>query len=257
MYFAIAVVCFIIAALISANRKEKQTAQQAEYMRKMRKGLRTPREYYYACFEYLELMKKRITFCQELNPTLDHTPNCYREDDFFDPIDRAMLEYWKTLRVDHWTYSAEQYAIGKAREIIIEEGYVPSDVSGYTMPDNYQVWKRNQFRARYEVGLYYPNPFQGYSLSHMDLIPSYTMDTAVKELNEVAQKYGFQDFCSSVLRIKRDEQTGTYYYTQEGITNLKPQYDAAIVVGIPDNRKNFMRDVYLGAFMIPILTIDD
>ena len=40
MYFAIAVVCFIIAALISANRKGKQTAQQVEYMRKMRSGFK-------------------------------------------------------------------------------------------------------------------------------------------------------------------------------------------------------------------------
>lgn len=253
MYFAIAVVCFIIAALISANRKGKQTAQQAEYMRKMRRGLRTPREYYYACFEYLELMKRRITFCQALNPTLDHD----KQDEFFDPINSAMVEYWKTLRIDHWTYKAEQYAIGKAREIIIAEGYVPSDVGGYTMPDDYQVWKKNQFRARYEVGLYYPNPFQGYSLSHMDLIPGYTMDTAVEELNEVAQKYGFQDFCSSILHIKRDEQTGTYYYTQDDVTSLQSKYDAEIVIGVPDGWKKFMRNVYLGDFMVPVQTIDD
>ena len=120
MYFAIAVVCFIIAALISANRKEKQTAQQAEYMRKMRKGLRTPREYYYASFEYLELMKQRITFCQALNPTLDHD----KQDEFFDPINSAMVEYWKTLRIDHWTYKAEQYAIGKA--------HYKKDASGFS-----------------------------------------------------------------------------------------------------------------------------
>lgn len=257
MYFAIAVVCFIIAALISANRKGKQTAQQAEYMRKMRKGLRTPREYYYASFEYIELLKQRIEFCQALDPTIDYTPSYKRKDDFLEPIRRAMVEYWKTLRVDHWTYSTEQYAIGRAREIIIAEGYVPSDVSGYTMPDDYQVWKRNQFRARYELGLHYPNPFQGYSLSHIDLIPGYTMDVAVKELDEVAEKYGFHDFCASVLKIKHDEQTGTYYYSQEHAADLKEWYETELVKNAPDDQKKRMLTIHELDFQVPELTIDD
>ena len=91
----------------------------------------------------------------------------------------------------------------------------------------------------------------------MDLIPGYTMDTAVEELNEVAQKYGFQDFCSSILHIKRDEQTGTYYYTQDDVTSLQSKYDAEIVIGVPDEWKKFMRNVYLGDFMVPVQTIDD
>lgn len=257
MYFAIAVACFIIAALISANRKGKQTAQQAEYMQKMRKGLRTPREYYYACFEYLELMKKRVEFCQEINPTFDFETDFRSENSFVNQEHAAMLPYWKTLRVDHWTYRAEQYAIGKAREIIIAEGYVPSDVSGYTMPDDYQVWKKNQFRSRYEVGLYYPNPFKGYSLSNMDLIPGYTMDVAVKELDEVAEKYGFHDFCTSVLFIKHDEQTGTYYYSQEQPQTIKSWYDKEIVQGAPVQWQNFLRDSYSGTFRIPADILDD
>lgn len=256
MYFAIAVVLALIALGINAYRKGALRKQQNEYMEQRRKGPRTSREYLYANFEYAKLMERQIAVAQECNRVE------YKIKYQFDREARGQIlnEYFKTLRHDHATYTAEEYAVCKAREIILSEGYIPSNVSGYTLPENYTPWGR-LVRHRYPVSTWWPNPGDALNASHIDLIPGYDMAAAIRETDEIAEKYGYQDYCRSILNFRQDPDTGTYYIAK---TIQRPPCDnprEQMKIGIPDWCDNVITEsgvaILANSFAYPPQIIDE
>lgn len=256
MHFAIAVVLALIAFGINAYRKSALKKQQNEYMEQRRKGPRTSREYLYANFEYAKLMERQIAVAQECNRVE------YRIKYQFDREARGQIlnEYFKTLRHDHATYTAEEYAVCKAREIILSEGYIPSNVSGYTLPENYTPWGR-LVRHRYPVSTWWPNPGDALNASHIDLIPGYDMAAAIRETDEIAEKYGYQDYCRSILNFRQDPDTGTYYIAK---TIQRPPCDnprEQMKIGIPDWCDNVITEsgvaILANSFAYPPQIIDE
>lgn len=256
MYFAIAVVLALIALGINAYRKGALRKQQNEYMEQRRKGPRTSREYLYANFEYAKLMERQIAVAQECNRVE------YRIKYQFDreARDQILNEYFKPLRHDHATYTAEEYAVCKAREIILSEGYIPSNVSGYTLPENYTPWGR-LVRHRYPVSTWWPNPGDALNASHIDLIPGYDMAAAIRETDEIAEKYGYQDYCRSILNFRQDPDTGTYYIAK---TIQRPPCDnprEQMKIGIPDWCDNVITEsgvaILANSFAYPPQIIDE
>lgn len=256
MYFAIAVVLALIAFGINAYRKGALRKQQNEYMEQRRRGPRTSREYLYANFEYAKLMEKQIAFAQECNKVI----YAKRYEYNLKGCDKMFNEYWKTLRHDHATYTIEEYAVCKAREIILSEGYIPSNVSGCTLPENYTPWGR-LVRHRYPVSTWWPNPGDALDVSHIDLIPGYDMAAAIRETDEIAEKYGYQDYCRSILNFRQDPDTGTYYIAK---TIQRPPCDnprEQMMVGIPEQytleRKLSNVDILENRFSFPPQIIDE
>lgn len=256
MYFAIAVVLALIALGINAYRKGALRKQQNEYMEQRRKGPRTSREYLYANFEYAKLMERQIAVAQECNKVI----YAKRYEHNFDGCAQMFNEYWKTLRHDHATYTIEEYAVCKAREIILSEGYIPSNVSGYTLPENYTPWGR-LVRHRYPVSTWWPNPGDALNASHIDLIPGYDMAAAIRETDEIAEKYGYQDYCRSILNFRQDPDTGTYYIAK---TIQRPPCDnprEQMKIGLPDRYnaqwKETAVSVLADQFLYPPQIIDE
>ncbi len=256
MHFAIAVVLALIAFGIDAYRKSALKKQQNEYMEQRRKGPRTSREYLYANFEYAKLMEKQIAVAQECNRVE------YKIKYQFDreARDQILNEYFKTLRHDHATYTAEEYAVCKAREIILSEGYIPSNVSGYTLPENYNPWWR-LVRHRYPVSTWWPNPGDALEASKIDLIPGYDIAAAIRETDEIAEKYGYQDYCRSILNFRQDPDTGTYYIAK---TIQRPPCDnprEQMKIGIPDWCDNVITEsgvaILADSFAYPPQIIDE
>ena len=256
MYFAVAVVLALIAFGINTYRKSVLRKQQNEYMEQRRKGPRTSREYLYANFEYAKLMEKQIAVAQECNRAV------YAEKGKlnFEARDQILNEYFKTLRHDHATYTVEEYAVCKAREIILSEGYIPSNVSGYILPENYTPWGR-LVRHRYPVSTWWPNPGDALDVSHIDLIPGYDMAAAIRETDEIAEKYGYQDYCRSILNFRQDPDTGTYYIAK---TIQRPPCDnprEQMMVGLPDRYnaqwKETAVSVLADQFLYPPQIIDE
>lgn len=256
MHFAVAVVLALIAFGINAYRKSALKKQQNEYMEQRRKGPRTSREYLYANFEYAKLMEKQIAFAQECNKVI----YAKRYEYNLKGCDQMFNEYWKTLRHDHATYTIEEYAVCKAREIILSEGYIPSNVTGYTLPDNYNPWWRHP-RHRYPVSTWWPNPGDALEASKIDLIPGYDIAAAIRETDEIAEKYGYQDYCRSILNFRQDPDTGTYYIAK---TIQRPPCDnprEQMMVGIPEQytleRKSSNIDILENRFSFPPQIIDE
>ncbi len=256
MHFAIAVVLALIAFGINAYRKSALKKQQNEYMEQRRKGPRTSREYLYANFEYAKLMERQIAVAQECN----RVEYAEKGKLNFEASDQILNEYFKTLRHDHATYTAEEYAVCKAREIILSEGYIPSNVSGYTLPENYNPWWR-LVRHRYPVSTWWPNPGDALEASKIDLIPGYDMAAAIRETDEIAEKYGYQDYCRSILNFRQDPDTGTYYIAK---TIQRPPCDnprEQMKIGLPDRYnaqwKETAVSVLADQFLYPPQIIDE
>lgn len=256
MHFAIAVVLALIAFGINAYRKSALKKQQNEYMEQRRKGPRTSREYLYANFEYAKLMEKQIAVAQEINKVAYLKPYSYD----FESRDTMVKNFFKTLQHDHATYTVEEYAVCKAREIILSEGYIPSNVSGYTLPDNYNPWWRHP-RHRYPVSTWWPNPGDALNASHIDLIPGYDMAAAIRETDEIAEKYGYQDYCRSILNFRQDPNTGTYYIAK---TIQRPPCDnprEQMKIGMPERlsekEKNFDANSLESQFLYPPQIYDE
>ena len=178
----------------------------------------------------------------------------------FEASDQILNEYFKTLRHDHATYTAEEYAVCKAREIILSEGYIPSNVSGYTLPENYNPWWR-LVRHRYPVSTWWPNPGDALEASKIDLIPGYDMAAAIRETDEIAEKYGYQDYCRSILNFRQDPDTGTYYIAK---TIQRPPCDnprEQMKIGLPDRYnaqwKETAVSVLADQFLYPPQIIDE
>lgn len=205
MYLAIAIILFVIVFAASSGQQNKKNKQYEEY--KSHQRPRTSREYYYAQFYYLELLQKLITVFQEYKPyALLYDKKTYD----LHPKAAEIVDRWKSevLTVNHQKYDLEQIAVGKAREQVIAEGYLPSDPFVKEYYPTYDPWKFLD-RHGYTVSAEWPKPawvgISTYSRADSD----YEKD--ICDLNEVAEKFGYHNFCDTVLHLHYNEATGFLY----------------------------------------------
>lgn len=117
---------------------------------------------------------------------------------------------WKTevLTVNHWKYKLEDIAVCKAREQVIAEGYLPSDPYQKEYYPTYNPWKYPE-RHDYTVRAEWPKPA-------CTVVSTYVVNGAgyqeqIRNLNEVAEKFGYHDFCDTILHLHFDEASGLLY----------------------------------------------
>ena len=205
MYLAVAIVLFAIIFAASSAQQHKKDRQYEEYKSRQRK--KTSREYYYAQFYFLELLQKLLPVFQEFKqyPPLDNQKTLVPN-----PKALEIAKRWKAevLTVNHWTYDLESIAVCKARERVIAEGYLPSDPYQKEYFPSYDPWKYPE-RHVYTVRAEWPKPA-------CTVVSTYIVNGAgyqeqIRNLNEVAEKFGYHDFCDTILHLHFDEASGLLY----------------------------------------------
>lgn len=205
MYLAIAIVLFAIVFVCSSDQRYKKNEQYEAY--KARRRPKTSREYYYAQFYLLEVLQKLIPVFQEYKQYA-----CLRDPETGEPHPKAVeiVNRWKSevLTVNHLEYKIDEIAAGKAREQVMAEGYLPSDPFVKEYSKTYDPWKFID-RRTYSLNEKWPEPAWIY-------ISTYSRDDSdcqqdIRDLNEVAEKFGYHDFCDTVLHLHYNEETGFLY----------------------------------------------
>ena len=200
MYLVVAIVLFAIIFAASSTQQHKKDKQYEEYKSRQRK--KTSREYYYAQFYFLEL-----PVFQEFKqyPPLDNKKTLVP-----DPRALKIAKRWRAevLTVNHWAYDLESIAVCKARERVIAEGYLPSDPYLKEYFPSYDPWKYPE-RHDYTVRAEWPKPA-------CTVVSTYIVNGAgyqeqIRNLNEVAEKFGYHDFCDTILHLHFDEASGLLY----------------------------------------------
>lgn len=205
MYLAIAIVLFAIVFACSSGQQHKKNRQYEEY--KSRQRQKTIREYFYAQFYFLELVQKLIPVFEEYKqcgPLFD------RETMEPNPKTIEIEKRWKSkvLTVNYREYNLEDIAVCKARERVIAEGYLPSDPYLHEYSPAYDPWKFPD-RHRYAVEATWPTLL-------WTLVSVYSREGAdykkdMRDLNEVAEKFGYHNFCDTILHLHFDEASGMLY----------------------------------------------
>lgn len=205
MYLAIAIVLFAIVFACSSAQQYKKDRQYEEY--KSRQRQKTIREYYYAQFYFLELVQKLISVFEEYKqcgPLFDR--------DTMGPNPKAVEieERWKfeILTVNYQEYKLEDIAVCKARERVIAEGYLPSDPYLHEYSPAYNPWKFPE-RHQYTVLAKWPRPPWMHVSTYSKADSDYQND--IRDLDEVAEQFGYHNFCDTVLHLRHNEATGKLY----------------------------------------------
>ena len=200
MYLVVAIVLFAIIFAASSTQQHKKDKQYEEYKSRQRK--KTSREYYYAQFYFLELLKKLLPVFQEFKqyPPLDNKKTLVP-----DPRALEIAKRWRAevLTVNHWTYDLESIAVCKARERVIAEGYLPSDPYQKEYSPKYP--ERHQYTVRAE----WPMPPWVHHSTHS--VENSDYQTDIRDLDEVAEKFGYHNFCDTILHLHYNETTGLVY----------------------------------------------
>ena len=205
MYLAVAIVLFAIIFAASSAQQRKKDKMYEEY--KSRQRQKTIREYYYAQFYFLGLIQKLIPVFQEYSTHAFQT----EVDPLIEgPKASAIRDKWRSevLRINYRTYTLDQIAICKAREQIVAEGYMPSDPFMKEFYPTYDPWKFPE-RHRHRLLPEWPMPPWVYHSTHSVENSGYQTD--IRDLDEVAEKFGYHNFCDTILHLHYNETTGLVY----------------------------------------------
>lgn len=212
MSLAIAIFLLMIVFFAMSSQRTAKNKQYEEFKAGNRKGHNTAREYYYASFYFLELLQKAIPYCQEYNK---YACGPYGTENN-EMAAKIQNEWAEQLTMYHRFYEMDELAVCKAREAMIEDGYIPSNHASSIFEPSYSAWKYPD-RHRYTLQPFWPQPTLRFSGT--DLIPGYDYEATMRDLDEVAENFGYHNYCNTILHVHYDEVSGVFYNDPE----IEPQ----------------------------------
>lgn len=227
MYLVIAIVLFAIVFACSSTQQHSKNKQYEEYKSHQRK--KTSREYYYAQFYYLELIQKLIPVFEEYKKEGYALEGIYLKPT---PRSDEIVKQWKAevLTVNYQEYTLEGIAVCKAREAVIAEGYMPSDPYKTEYYPSYNPWRFPE-RHQYRLQPGWPKPASMIVSTYIVKGDGY--QEQVRNLNEVAEKFGYHDFCDTILHLHFNEKTGLLYSEPAAEPCFCDNLNEQLLAGVP------------------------